>query len=130
MVSVSAFSLISSSPARSYLFSTTEESTDTGETVGRKPIDNNQAEYGRSLPIPDTYVRCGRCGTSYALTLSDLGNGKGRRIECSLCSHSWFQTPERLFNLNENHELVALPDSEKERIISNIEAGRKLLWKY
>lgn len=48
-----------------------------------------------------------------------------RRVECSLCSHSWFQTPERLFTLNEGHELVPLPESEVNRIHSNIEKGRE-----
>jgi predicted Zn finger-like uncharacterized protein len=124
--SATAFSVNPTQKVKSSLFSTTEEKTDTGEkTTGRKTIgENNQAEYGKSLPIPDTYVRCGRCATSYALAVSDLGGGKGRRIECSLCSHSWFQTPERLFNINENHELVALPDSDVQRILSNVEAGR------
>jgi cold-inducible RNA-binding protein len=123
--SVKAFSVTPSHSVTTSLFSTAEETSVTEEKTGRRTLgDNKQAEYGRSLPIPDTYVRCGRCATSYALALSDLGSGKGRRIECSLCSHSWFQTPERLFNVNENHELVALPESEVQRILSNIEAGR------
>lgn len=123
--SAAAFSVNPPHTVKSSLFSTTEEKTDTEEkTTGKTIVENNQAEYGKSLPIPDTYVRCGRCATSYALAVSDLGGGKGRRIECSLCSHSWFQTPQRLFNINENHELVALPDSDVQRILSNVEAGR------
>ncbi len=38
---------------------------------------NNQAEYGKTKDMPGTYVRCGRCATSYALAASDLGTGKG-----------------------------------------------------
>ena len=41
--------------------------------------ENNQPEYGKSLEVPDTYVRCGRCETSYSLKESDLGEkGRGR----------------------------------------------------
>ena len=39
---------------------------------------NNQPKYGKELALPDTYVRCGRCAASYALTIDDLGQGKGR----------------------------------------------------
>ena len=40
---------------------------------------DSQPEYGKSLEIPNTYVRCGRCDTSYALKESDLGEkGRGR----------------------------------------------------
>ena len=47
------------------------------------------------------------------------------RVECALCSHSWFQTPERLFTLNDGHELVPLPDAEVKRIESNVANGRE-----
>ncbi len=46
------------------------------------------------------------------------------RIECGLCGHSWFQTPDRLFTLNNGHELVKLPETEVDRIESNIKNGR------
>jgi len=81
---------------------------------------NNQAAYGKTKDMPGTYVRCGRCATSYALAADDLGTGKGLRIGCGLCGHSWFQTPERLFTLNSGHELVPLPQTEVTRINSNI----------
>mmetsp|Transcript_11372 Transcript_11372/g.21277 ORF Transcript_11372/g.21277 Transcript_11372/m.21277 type:complete len:279 (-) Transcript_11372:144-980(-) len=86
---------------------------------------SNQPKYGKELELPGTYVRCGRCFTNYAITEEDLGSGKGRRIECSLCSHSWFQTPERLFTLNQGHQLVPLPETEISRIHSNVENGRE-----
>ena len=38
---------------------------------------NNQAAYGKTKDMPGTYVRCGRCATSYALATDDLGGGKG-----------------------------------------------------
>eukprot|EP00978_Attheya_sp_CCMP212_P027534 scaffold92238_cov54-Attheya_sp.AAC.1 len=35
---------------------------------------SNQKEYGVSLPMPETCVRCGRCQTTFALTIEDLGS--------------------------------------------------------
>lgn len=88
------------------------------------PDVNNQPKYGKELELPGTYVRCGRCATSYAIGAGDLGTGKGRRVECALCGHSWFQTPDRLFTLNDGHELIPLPKTDVTRINSNMEAGR------
>jgi len=88
------------------------------------PEVNNQPKYGKELELPGTYVRCGRCATSYAIGAGDLGTGKGRRVECALCGHSWFQTPDRLFTLNDGHELIPLPKTDVERINSNVDAGR------
>lgn len=42
------------------------------------PDVNNQPKYGKELELPGTYVRCGRCATSYAIGAGDLGTGKGR----------------------------------------------------
>lgn len=40
---------------------------------------NKQPEYGQSLALPDSYVRCGGCQSHFALTPEDLGErGKGR----------------------------------------------------
>lgn len=47
-----------------------------------------------------------------------------RYVECSVCSHSWFQSRDRLFNLNEGRELVPLPQAELDRIASNIKNNR------
>ena len=39
---------------------------------------SKQPLYGKELDLPDTYVRCGKCQTIYALTEEDLGDrGKG-----------------------------------------------------
>lgn len=106
------------------LFST-EEATNAPSTASAPGIpETNQPKYGKELEFPGTYVRCGRCATSYAIAAEDLGTGKGRRVECALCGHSWFQTPERLFTLNNGHELIPLPESEVKRINSNVEKGR------
>jgi hypothetical protein len=39
---------------------------------------SNQPKYGKELDLPETYVRCGRCFTNYAITEEDLGTGRGR----------------------------------------------------
>eukprot|EP00551_Chaetoceros_affinis_P018366 CAMPEP_0203717688 /NCGR_PEP_ID=MMETSP0092-20131115/2146_1 /ASSEMBLY_ACC=CAM_ASM_001090 /TAXON_ID=426623 /ORGANISM="Chaetoceros affinis, Strain CCMP159" /LENGTH=220 /DNA_ID=CAMNT_0050596629 /DNA_START=52 /DNA_END=714 /DNA_ORIENTATION=- len=122
-LSVDAFSstIHGTTVRKTALFSTTEEKTD---AAPKPTTENQQPKYGNELALPDTYVRCGRCATSFALTDDDLGEGKGRRVECSVCGHSWFQSRDRLFNLNEGRELVPLPQFELDRITKNIEKGR------
>jgi predicted Zn finger-like uncharacterized protein len=104
----------------------TETAPTTTEPAKTEPTktESNQAKYGNELALPETYVRCGRCATSFALALTDLGEGKGRRVECSVCGHNWFQSRDRLFNLNEGRELVPMPKSQLDRISSNIAKGR------
>ncbi len=86
---VNAFAPTTSSSLKipsSKLFSTTEEVTTSAtatvtappDTTTRNEITNNQPKYGNELALPETYVRCGRCATSFALTVDDLGGGKGR----------------------------------------------------
>eukprot|EP00544_Gedaniella_sp_CCMP2646_P009343 CAMPEP_0202480058 /NCGR_PEP_ID=MMETSP1361-20130828/197_1 /ASSEMBLY_ACC=CAM_ASM_000849 /TAXON_ID=210615 /ORGANISM="Staurosira complex sp., Strain CCMP2646" /LENGTH=172 /DNA_ID=CAMNT_0049107451 /DNA_START=143 /DNA_END=661 /DNA_ORIENTATION=+ len=71
-----------------------------------------------------SYVKCGRCQTAYVVSDEDLGNGKGRRLECSVCEHSWFQSKDRLMTLRDGFEMVSLPDLDKERISLNIKEGK------
>jgi predicted Zn finger-like uncharacterized protein len=74
---------------------------------------------------PDTYVRCGKCQTIYAITEDDLGpGGRGRRLECSVCNHSWFQSKDRIMAIKDGYEYVVMPESDLERITQNIEEGR------
>lgn len=84
----------------------------------------SQAEYGKTLEMPATYATCGQCGSSYALAEDDLGQGKGRRLECSVCGHAWFQSRNRLMSLSENYEMVELPSRDLERIETNIKEGK------
>jgi len=85
-----------------------------------------QSEYGKTLPLPDTYVKCGRCQSTFAMRESDLGDeGRGRRVSCSVCEHSWFQTPEKLFNIRDGFEMVAYPEHEVERMQNNLKSGRR-----
>lgn len=89
----------------------------------KKVMTSNQEKYGVSLELPETYVRCGRCATAFALKAEDCG-ARGRRVACTLCKHSWYQTPERLFKLNDGNELIPLPAHEVSRIGKNLETGR------
>lgn len=74
---------------------------------------------------PDTYVRCGKCQTIYAITEDDLGpGGRGRRLECSVCNHSWFQSKDRIMAIKDGYEYVVMPESDLERITQNIDEGR------
>ncbi|KAG7358437.1 RNP-1 like RNA-binding protein [Nitzschia inconspicua] len=84
----------------------------------------SQAEYGKSLEMPSTYVTCGQCGSSYALKKEDLGGGTGRRLECSVCGHAWFQSQNRIMELGDNFEMVELPERDMKRIQMNIEEGK------
>jgi len=87
--------------------------------------ESKQPEYGTSLVLPDSYVRCGKCQTVYAITEEDLGvRGRGRRLECSVCGHSWFQSKDRLLTLRDGNEMVPLPQGDLDRISNNIEEGK------
>jgi len=84
-----------------------------------------QSEYGKSLELPDTYASCGQCGATYALTLEAMGPGNGgRRMECSVCGHTWFQSRDRLATLGEGFEMIPMPDRDMERIELNIKEGK------
>lgn len=84
-----------------------------------------QSEYGKSLELPNTYASCGVCGVSFALTQEAMGPAKGgRRMECSVCDHTWFQSRDRLATLGDNFEMIPLPDRDLERIELNIKEGR------
>jgi RNA recognition motif-containing protein len=59
----------------------------------------------------------------YAVQEEDLGRGKGRRLECSVCNHSWFQSKDRIMHMRDGFSMVPLPQSDRDRIASNIEQG-------
>jgi len=105
---------------------TTTTPPTTGISISSPPKSGLlQADYGTLVELPDTYASCGQCGASFALTDETFGAAKGgRRMECSVCSHTWFQSRERLGKLGEGYEMVMLPDKDLERIKLNIEEGR------
>eukprot|EP00592_Proboscia_alata_P009065 CAMPEP_0194364642 /NCGR_PEP_ID=MMETSP0174-20130528/12506_1 /TAXON_ID=216777 /ORGANISM="Proboscia alata, Strain PI-D3" /LENGTH=271 /DNA_ID=CAMNT_0039138747 /DNA_START=124 /DNA_END=939 /DNA_ORIENTATION=- len=83
-----------------------------------------QREYGTELPLPDTYLRCGRCQASYAITTANL-MPRGRRVGCSLCRHTWFQMPDKIFSLRDGFELTTLPERDISRIRENLSQNRR-----
>jgi predicted Zn finger-like uncharacterized protein len=113
-------------------FFTLQESNDpeSSAAAGVEPPESSGAakEAVVELPVagrPDTYVRCGKCQTIYAITEDDLGpGGRGRRLECSVCNHSWFQSKDRIMAIKDGYEYVVMPESDLERITQNIEEGR------
>ena len=46
------------------------------------------------------------------------------RMECSVCSHTWFQSRERIADLGEGFEMIPLPERDMERIQTNMKEGR------
>jgi len=59
------------------------------------------------------------------LTLEAMGPGSGgRRMECSVCGHTWFQSRDRLATLRDDFEMIPLPERDMERIQLNIKEGR------
>jgi len=76
---------------------------------------------------PTTFARCGQCETVYEVKESDLGleRSRGRRLECGVCGHSWFQSKERLMTMKDGFELVPLPQEDLDRIEANIKDGKQ-----
>eukprot|EP00980_Cylindrotheca_fusiformis_P002361 scaffold543_cov119-Cylindrotheca_fusiformis.AAC.28 len=91
---------------------------------GKLQMSSQQPEYGQSVELTGTYVTCGRCETSYAIKEEDLGGGRGRRLECTVCGHSWFQSRDRLMSLDDGFEMIPLPERQMTRIKQNVEEGR------
>jgi hypothetical protein len=97
------------------LFSTPSSSSDA--TAASISTDNNKEE--------TYYVKCGNCQSVYPFPIESLGpSAKGRRLECTLCQHSWFQSKERLLVVKPGFDMVALPESDLKRIQTNIAQGR------
>lgn len=92
-------------------------------TIG---ADGNEVTPGtgsdESLPLPDTYITCGKCKSLFAIDESDLGTrGKGCRVKCSVCDNSWYQSRDRLLNIpTETHALLPSPQSNLDRIANNL----------
>lgn len=46
------------------------------------------------------------------------------RLECSVCGHAWFQSQNRVMEIGDSFEMVALPERDMKRIQRNIEEGK------
>jgi len=100
-------------------------STSATEAPIKSASTNNQAKYGRDLPLPGTFVKCGKCHAFFALSPDDFGGaGKGCRVECSVCPHSWYQLRDKIFRVKDGFEMIDLPQYAVDRVKTNIEGGR------
>lgn len=70
-------------------------------------------------------MKCGRCQASFLLPPSASLGAKGRRLSCGVCSHSWFQSPDKLLALRDGYELVPFPEKDVELVKRNVEMGRQ-----
>lgn len=61
----------------------------------------------------------------YTSSHSPLSQNIYSRIECTVCSHSWYQARDRLFTLNDEHQLIPAPEHHLDRVASNIAADRE-----
>mmetsp|Transcript_22629 Transcript_22629/g.45997 ORF Transcript_22629/g.45997 Transcript_22629/m.45997 type:complete len:275 (+) Transcript_22629:144-968(+) len=97
----------------------------TGDLSYTLPADDSSpdADASSALPLPSTYITCGKCKSLFAISSADLGaHGKGRRVKCSVCDNSWYQSRDRLLDIpTQTHELLPLPKSDLERIAKNLE---------
>eukprot|EP00584_Thalassiosira_punctigera_P006302 CAMPEP_0172530490 /NCGR_PEP_ID=MMETSP1067-20121228/4211_1 /TAXON_ID=265564 ORGANISM="Thalassiosira punctigera, Strain Tpunct2005C2" /NCGR_SAMPLE_ID=MMETSP1067 /ASSEMBLY_ACC=CAM_ASM_000444 /LENGTH=276 /DNA_ID=CAMNT_0013314709 /DNA_START=128 /DNA_END=958 /DNA_ORIENTATION=- len=77
---------------------------------------------GAALPLPQTYITCGKCKSLFAISAEDLGDkGKGCRVKCSVCNNSWFQSRDRLFDIpTDTHDMTPADSSELDRIARNL----------
>ena len=77
---------------------------------------------GDGLPLPQTYITCGKCKSLFAIAEEDLGDkGKGCRVKCSVCGNSWYQSRDRLFDIpTSTHDLLPAEKSDLDRIARNL----------
>jgi len=48
-----------------------------------------------------------------------------RRVNCSVCKHSWFQSKDRVLEIKEGFEFVPVTQTVRDRITTNLAAGRR-----
>jgi len=75
-----------------------------------------------ALPLPSTYITCGKCKSLFAIAEEDLGNkGKGCRVKCTVCNNSWYQSRDRLFDIpTDSHDMIPANKADLDRIARNL----------
>ena len=118
--SISFFGVVSPHRAPQARFSSLMASPEADTTPAEVP-DVGEAGSVR------TYIKCGKCGATYTIEESSLGHprAKGKKVQCSVCDHSWFQSKERLFTLKDGFEFEAFGDAAKERVRNNLSNNRR-----
>lgn len=51
-------------------------------------------------------TQCGKCRAQYAIDLDQLGD-EGKKVQCAVCNHVWFQSPMKLEELPAGIEVRA-----------------------
>lgn len=76
----------------------------------------------KGLPLPQTYITCGKCKSLFAISEEDLGDkGKGCRVKCTVCDNSWYQSRDRLFDIpSDSHDFLPAQKSHIDRIARNL----------
>eukprot|EP00549_Striatella_unipunctata_P016090 CAMPEP_0118701122 /NCGR_PEP_ID=MMETSP0800-20121206/17052_1 /TAXON_ID=210618 ORGANISM="Striatella unipunctata, Strain CCMP2910" /NCGR_SAMPLE_ID=MMETSP0800 /ASSEMBLY_ACC=CAM_ASM_000638 /LENGTH=203 /DNA_ID=CAMNT_0006601961 /DNA_START=23 /DNA_END=634 /DNA_ORIENTATION=- len=71
------------------------------------------------------YVKCGQCAALFEITDEDIDSQRrGRRLECSVCTHTWYQSRDRMMQVRDGFELIPLDENDLDRIKTNIAEGR------
>jgi len=121
--------LASTTTPPSDVTSTNTSSTPSSSNSVRKDekieANERQPKYGNDLPMVETYAKCGRCQAYFAVAPQDLGTrGKGCRVGCGLCGHSWYQARDKLFTAREGYELTPFLENDIQRVKKNVKEGR------
>lgn len=93
-----------------------------GGSVASVTLDAEGEVTGDALPLPQTYITCGKCKSLFAISEEDLGNkGKGCRVKCTVCDNSWYQSRDRLFDIpTETHNMMPANKADLNRIARNL----------
>jgi len=70
----------------------------------------------------ESYIQCGKCKAVYEM--SDEALGRGKKVQCGVCEHSWWQTPDRLQDLRDGWQMIDMPEDRLNAVKENIKEGR------
>lgn len=73
---------------------------------------------------PQLYATCSRCDASYQIDPKILAPS-GKKVMCSVCSHTWYQKAEALLKLEEGRKFGDYPMEMKEKLMAEKAASRK-----
>ncbi|GMH98449.1 hypothetical protein TrVE_jg6060 [Triparma verrucosa] len=76
-------------------------------------------------PPGSSYVKCGRCQASFLFSDASLPpKSRGKYLECSVCSHSWYQSRGKFFELKEGFEFIEFEERSINRVHNNLKNNR------
>lgn len=97
-----------------------------GPTANNNPVlsQSKSSLFSSTSEEIETYIKCSKCTATYPVKKEQLGH-KGRRVNCSVCNHSWFQANNKLFTLKEGSEFIPYPETEIAHVKANLENGQR-----